>query len=787
MQKQLVGYTIDPKGYELVFNKDKFKEDITLTGLVWYESHQVFDWGSISKYKSIVVYWATPERVADVLDIYKIEPSEVRVFNGETHYVFNFTGALTVARFNRAGKNISEIYQANYQHHTFFKDNCESVTESEKFIHEWAINDVFEFHSIADTVNESEEIIFNSLPIDVIAKKLRYDGPVDPVLNIAPWLWAGFNLAVYMLWGMQNAMVWCNKYFEHNFVTEDAEVSRYIVEGITVRHKSIVESNGGYKLDNGKNLITITDFIIVVHYQLIKADGENVYIVSIIPSNWKRVEHVEWKNTSSDTSLADFLMRMWAFHVGWWKQAVKAMHEMITGSKVPIIHTKLQYGANVYKGQNIIIGYDGVFEMWTRKMFPKNEKFWFYFIGGNDGIMISAETEAGKIQKEFVPKFMKAWGYRYQNYHNITSTIYRNSTAHVLLMFACSIAGVALYHKWNKTPSYYVTWVTGTGKSSFAECLYTMFGVQEPYGLRNSTAYPVKTSIAAFNRLPVFFNEFRSDMKYASEKLGYIQMAYDNSTTSKWLRSGWTVAYKMTSQVFCEGEDTYDEGSIRTRSILHTLTREGTTPDCIPKNVINDNRLLFESFFWTYCMSTSVQDYDAALKETAMFYKRWVEPRISDNISVMYAGCMAFAPDLKETFIRECMALIDEQIEDFQDNGESQKMLKILAEYYGNKFCQVYIEWGYLYIDWTEITSYIDRFKRNLTLSIWAYSGHMEALGFKKDFYQVEVPAWEWETKLTERSKMINWFRMALVDLPKNLLNNQKIFSEYNKAIKSKK
>ena len=78
----------------------------------------------------------------------------------------------------------------------------------------------------------------------------------------------------------------------------------------------------------------------------------------------------------------------------------------------------------------------------------------------------------------------------------------------------------------------------------------------------------------------------------------------------------------MTSQVFCEGEDTYDEGSIRTRSILHTLTREGTTPDCIPKNVINDNRLLFESFFGTYCMSTSVQDYDAALKETAMFYKR---------------------------------------------------------------------------------------------------------------------------------------------------------------------
>jgi hypothetical protein len=79
---------------------------------------------------------------------------------------------------------------------------------------------------------------------------------------------------------------------------------------------------------------------------------------------------------------------------------------------------------------------------------------------------------------------------------------------------------------------------------------------------------------------------------------------------------------------------------------------------------------------------------------------------------------MAFAPEMRDVFIRECMTLVDSQVEDFHENGESQKMLKILAEYYGNKYCNVYIEQGYLYIDWTEITTYIDRFKRNLTLSI---------------------------------------------------------------------
>lgn len=124
-----------------------------------------------------------------------------------------------------------------------------------------------------------------------------------------------------------------------------------------------------------------------------------------------------------------------------------------------------------------------------------------------------------------------------------------------------------------------------------------MFGIEAAYGLRNSTAYPVKILLSAFNRLPVFLNEFRSDMKYASDKLGFIQMAYDNSTTSKGLRNGGTISYKMTSQVFCEGEDTYDEGSIRTRSILHTLTRSGTTTGCIPKNVITENKAMLESFF----------------------------------------------------------------------------------------------------------------------------------------------------------------------------------------------
>ena len=58
----------------------------------------------------------------------------------------------------------------------------------------------------------------------------------------------------------------------------------------------------------------------------------------------------------------------------------------------------------------------------------------------------------------------------------------------------------------------------------------------------------------------------------------------------------------------------------------------------------------------------------------------------------MYAGCMAFSPENKDLFIENCNYLIDSQMSDFRDNGESQKVIKVLAEYYGNKFCNVYLE-----------------------------------------------------------------------------------------------
>lgn len=87
----------------------------------------------------------------------------------------------------------------------------------------------------------------------------------------------------------------------------------------------------------------------------------------------------------------------------------------------------------------------------------------------------------------------------------------------------------------------------------------------------------------------------------------------------------------------------------------------------------------------------------------------------------MYAGAMAFSPENKDLIVKLCNELIDAQMQDYQENGESQKMLKILAEYYGNRFCKVYVDLGYLYIDWVEITTYIDRYKRNMTLSVNAY------------------------------------------------------------------
>lgn len=151
-------------------------------------------------------------------------------------------------------------------------------------------------------------------------------------------------------------------------------------------------------------------------------------------------------------------------------------------------------------------------------------------------------------------------------------------------------------------------------------------------------------------------------------------------------------------------------------------------------------------------------------------------------MSLLYAGCMAFAPENQTIFESILDELLAEQIKDFEINGEGAKFMKIISAYYNEEaYAKVYIDKWWLYVDEIEIQKYIDRTHRKMDLTIESYAGHMREMGFEVGDYEIYQKE---DFAIDDGYKVIFWYRIKLMDCPRRLLVNKKINAAYMKARK---
>lgn len=75
-----------------------------------------------------------------------------------------------------------------------------------------------------------------------------------------------------------------------------------------------------------------------------------------------------------------------------------------------------------------------------------------------------------------------------------------------------------------------------------------------------------------------------------------------------------------------------------------------------------------------------------------LFRGKNIEPRIVDNISLIYASCMAFDPTKKEYIIEILNKLLSEQQDDFDVNSTGQQFIKALGQYSSSRFSHIYTD-----------------------------------------------------------------------------------------------
>ena len=782
-----LGYTINPGRSAVIdFDESKFASEVAALNEPGFEIEQSFDGYDIAEIKTIVIVWTSEARVQEVVSLYHITWSDRKLLdNGTYEYIFRFIHAVPKKKWHQYGKYLSQIYNADYQLYSTWSRQCTRVDKEKIYLQPTKLHEILEYKTLSDSVNESAEQLANTQSIEDVLRRLKANYDFDTVLNIVPGYGYPFNTAVTILGSVETAQRFFNNEYDSGFLLDSWETAEYVIEWIALTGKGVYLSpHGGYMRSWAKQDVKMTNFEMKVHYKIIKPTGENVFIVTIKNEQGLVVPHIEWKNSSSEQLTADSVMKYGNFHVMWGKESVLKLHEMVSSAQVPMIYAYSQYGYNIYKGNAIMIFPNGVWDMDQRKFFPCHDTLPYTFMGSHDGVMVDSSLSEWNLNKDQIAHFYNITNKTLDDYATITKNIYNDDTAYLLWMYACSMAGVAAYYQQPYVPSYYIGWVTGSGKSTFATFVARAFWVTMLYNIRESTVYPLKILLSSFKWFPVFLSEYRSEMKYADDKKGLIQMCYDRSETAKWLKTWQILKYKMEWQVFAEGEDTYDEGSLRTRSIKYTAQKQSRMLGSLPMAVLEENKNTIQSFFSTYLARTDKAEFDKyRIKWQKLFAKPWVEPRISDNIGFMYAWSMAFAPDKEELITRLCKQLLDDQVVDYNENGESQKIVRLISQYVSKKWTTIYLEQGYLTLNWVDdIIPFREKTKiSDMQLSMDAYKGHLLSLGWESWFYEVTDTDEFWRQDL----KMIQWVRIPIGDCPRDLFTNSNIYASYRQAKKA--
>lgn len=757
-----------------------FDEALQITGKTWYEYLQTIENNEIVWYYTITLVNIGPERIHTVKDLYNITPNEKRSRgeDSDTHHLFFLSQSVNTKLAHKLAENLSQLYQAKFCFHTFYSVTCTRDHLNKEAIAPRAISRLFVQRTLTDSVNEGKLRVVNEYPLSDIQEILKKHDAFDKVLNRVPWHWTVFEY-VYDTFGSTTATYrFFNEHFGADFKIEEGSVSDYLRAGVAVNLSGswLVEDKWAYyALTQKGDEKQVTDFLIRVHYKIVRVDSIS-YIVSLMNQVGYEVNRIEWKNTTSEQTVADFTQRFWPFHFLGTKDHVKKIHALISSTEVPVVFWYTQYGVNEYKGNSILLLPDGVFDMTTHKYFPKDEETSIYFMWGNDGLLYTPYVANASPDVKNVVNISRIDPHSFDEYLAITDQIYADDSSWMIWMIASSMMWYMMYAPGEEAPLFFLTWPTGTGKSTFADILALGFGVKQLYSIGQSTLYGLRVILSSMHRMPAFMTEYRSTMQYKEQKDEMLRLTFDQGNYQRWRQNGDLLSYKMSAQVFLEGEDMYSSGSIRTRTIVHKTRKSGRRDWVDVKKIIRDNGDFLSTFIGSYLMTVTKKEYMKAYEEArSVLYIPGVEPRIIDNFCTFYAGCIAFAPEHRETLVAKMKLLIQEQQADYNENGQSAQIVKIAWQYVASKYANVYLEGNYILFSWDDVTAFCIRERKKMDLTDDSNYALLIDAGFEWDMYEVRDES-EWWTR---EPFMINGLKIHISRCPNKLFSNKKIYQLY--------
>lgn len=147
-------------------------------------------------------------------------------------------------------------------------------------------------------------------------------------------------------------------------------------------------------------------------------------------------------------------------------------------------------------------------------------------------------------------------------------------------------------------PFLFITGRTGSGKSTIAEWITCLFGIENAgKSISQTTVVAIQRSLGYYSSLPVFLDEFRNTSDIAF-KTGFLRNVYNRQSSGKGIKSNFGIREaKVRGTLIVAGEETPNDNAILNRSILIEIVKKSRVTnhyDWFTKNKVRFSHHILE-------------------------------------------------------------------------------------------------------------------------------------------------------------------------------------------------
>lgn len=771
-------YTINPQDVASATTDIKeFQEALEEIDEIWYELPHIYKENSekVSLYTAIIVETNDIDDVNRIKEIHDIEPSVIYYNETKTyHLVFSLVKWIKEAEFNRLWKVLAFLYKGKLiDYHFFYWPKISKTREIEWDMNQsdfalklkrilWHIQNRDNYYEKIYIENHDPYRETLKVKIEDIAEILQESkANVDDVHNFDIIYWFPY---FYVLNYFEQNFYKTRAFFEENFnikfkeekLSEWAIIIWWVEIGDTPK---LMKDELWYFSFKWEDKNRITDFFIKVYYKIIWVDGSETYIVTLLSWwSWKETKKIEWCNSTSSTSFADYIQKYWNFHFYWWSFHIKELHKLVSESRrVPIVKPVIWAG---WKSKEWILIYGNWLVDVENKVFTPKPEWEDYYFNYNWENWYYVVSDMGQKNID-IP-----WWFPIYEEQSVDMSImvnwllklYKNDKWILMLYLFLGLMGHIMYWKTKDAfPIYFIRGITQSWKTTYTRILKKMFGLPDITSEYWSiTKFAMSASFWLLERFPFFISEYRHHVSDWVEKRNILRSAFDRNMQLKWQKDLSTRDLHYRSSVVIEWEEMVKDGAVRTRALqVHLSPSDRIDGDF--DWILRKLEKHFKKLQHTYVQKSKWEDYLTHYETGRKFFSKMTdEKRIVSNLAYVFAGCMCYNTAWEKQYKDVLKKLWKYQIKDVQQNSTSKQILKLINSFlrHSRNMFDVYyvIEDGKaIVVDRQMIVSFAARTKDMLTLDIESYPEHLEEMWFHHDYYEVESEWFE---------SMVEWIRI---------------------------